>query len=151
MDSPGLNTITCNHTWWYLQEQMEVLESCGGFPAASVTETPATVSVDGRLSALTVHMVSSKCTSDQQKHHTGKDISSYCFLTQPQRPASDKTDCYHKADRFIHMKHLESTMERKEPSQNRVRTAEDTQMSVSLYTSGIEENIFIKIHWPKVV
>lgn len=101
---------------------MEVLESCGGFPAASVPETPATANVDRRLSALTVHTVPSKCTSDQQKHRTGKDISSYGFLKQPQRPASDKSDRYHRADQCIDMKQLESTVERRtqsEPGPNR--------------------------------
>lgn len=88
MDSSGPNSITCNHTWCYLQEQMEVLEFAVDFllPRSQKLQPQRVWTED--LSALTLHVVPSKCTSDQHKHPTGRGICSYDFLKQPQRAAS---------------------------------------------------------------
>lgn len=54
---------------------------------------------------LWMQMVATKCTSNKQKHHTGKGITSYGFLKPPQRRGSDKTarptpDCDNTADQL---------------------------------------------------
>lgn len=96
---------------------------------------------------LWMQMVATKCTSNKQKHHTGKGITSYGFLKPPQRRGSDKTarptpDCDNTADQLhtnLHQasgikhtiyfeEHAGATLERS-PSKSAECRADQTQLS----------------------